>query len=201
MSSSPLHTDFMKVIFGLGNPGEKYQHTRHNAGFWYADLLADKYHGVFKTEKKFKAEVATIDILNHKVFLVKPQTFMNCSGQSVIPFVNFYRIKPENVLVAYDELDIAAGTAKLKKSGGHGGHNGLRDIIPGLGPDFCRLRIGIGHPGDKSKVTPWVLGRPSLDDSIMIERCLDRCVAITDDLVTGAWDRAMKSLHTADADK
>jgi len=191
----------MKVIFGLGNPGEKYQHTRHNAGFWYADLLADKYHGVFKTEKKFKAEVATIDILNHKVFLVKPQTFMNCSGQSVIPFVNFYRIKPENVLVAYDELDIAAGTAKLKKSGGHGGHNGLRDIIPGLGPDFRRLRIGIGHPGDKSKVTPWVLGRPSLDDSIMIERCLDRCVAITDDLVTGAWDRAMKSLHTADADK
>lgn len=186
----------MQVIFGLGNPGEKYQATRHNAGFWYIDALASHYIATFKIEKKFKAEVAVVNHMGQKLWLVKPQTFMNCSGQTVIPFVNFYRIPADEVLVAYDELDIPVGTAKLKKGGGHGGHNGLRDIIPGIGPDFKRLRIGIGHPGDKSKVTPWVLGKPSLNDSIEIERCIDKCVNETDNLMKGDWDRAMKHIHT-----
>jgi PTH1 family peptidyl-tRNA hydrolase len=188
----------MQVIFGLGNPGEKYQSTRHNAGFWYVDELAKKQGAVFKPDKKFKAEIATIDVIGHKIWLVKPQVFMNCSGLTVIPFVHFYRIPVNQVLVAYDELDLPVGTAKLKKSGGHGGHNGLRDIIPGLGADFRRLRIGIGHPGDKSKVTPWVLGKPSLDDGISIERSIEKCIVVTEDLVKGDWDRAMKLLHTAD---
>ncbi|MCX7552970.1 aminoacyl-tRNA hydrolase [Marinicella sp. S1101] len=186
----------MQVIFGLGNPGEKYQSTRHNAGFWFVDALAATHNATFKTEKKFKAEVATINHMGQKLWLVKPQTFMNCSGQSVIPFIKFYRIPIDQVLVAYDELDIPAGTAKLKRGGGHGGHNGLRDIIPGMGSEFKRLRIGIGHPGDKSKVTPWVLGRPSLNDAIEIERCIDKCVKEVDNLLKGDWDRAMKNIHT-----
>lgn len=186
----------MQVIIGLGNPGTKYQDTRHNAGFWYIDALAEAHNCQFKIEKKFKAEVAILSHMGQKIWLVKPQTFMNCSGQSVIPFVNFYRIPTDQILVAYDELDIPPGTAKLKKSGGHGGHNGLRDIIPGLGADFMRLRIGIGHPGDKSKVTPWVLGKPSLNDSISITACIDKCVLETDNLIKGDWDKAMKNVHT-----
>lgn len=186
----------MQVIFGLGNPGEKYQATRHNAGCWYVDAMAAKYGCVFKVDKKFKAEVAVLEVMGQKLWLVKPQTFMNCSGQSVIPFAQFYRIPADEVLVAYDELDIPAGTAKLKKGGGHGGHNGLRDIIPGLGADFKRLRIGIGHPGDKSKVTPWVLGKPSVDDRIAIERCIDKCVNQTELLLQDHWEQAMKNIHT-----
>lgn len=191
----------MQVIFGLGNPGDKYQLTRHNAGFWYVDALAKKHNCLFKTEKKFKAEVAVWNHMGQKIWLVKPQTFMNCSGQSVVPFMNFYRIPVDEMLVAYDELDIPAGTAKLKKSGGHGGHNGLRDIIPALGMNFKRLRLGIGHPGDKSKVTPWVLGRPSIEDSIEIDRCIDQCIDVTDDIIKGDWDKAMKTLHTVDSIK
>jgi len=191
----------MQVIFGLGNPGDKYQLTRHNAGFWYVDALAKKHNCTFKSDKKFKAEVAVWTYMGQKIWLVKPQTFMNCSGQSVIPFIHFYRIPVDQILVAYDELDIPAGTAKLKKSGGHGGHNGLRDIIPTLGQNFKRLRIGIGHPGDKTKVTPWVLGRPNLEDSIEIERCLDQCIEVTPDLINDDWDKAMKILHTADSTK
>ncbi|MCB1583405.1 MAG: aminoacyl-tRNA hydrolase [Marinicella sp.] len=188
----------IQAIIGLGNPGEKYQHTRHNAGFWYADSLAKFHNCQFKIDKKFKAEVGIINHMGKKIWLVKPQTFMNCSGQTVIPFVNFYRIPTDEVLVAYDELDLPVGIAKLKRNGGHGGHNGLRDIIPGLGADFKRLRIGIGHPGDKSKVTPWVLGRPSLNDAIAIDRCIEKCIGVTDDLFKGDWDKAMKNLHTAD---
>lgn len=186
------------VIFGLGNPGQDYANTRHNAGFWYLDALANKVCASFKQEKKFKAEVAQTDYFGDKLWLVKPQTYVNRSAQCVIPFTRFYRIAAEQVLVAYDELDIPPGTAKFKRGGGHGGHNGLRDIIPGLGPDFKRLRIGIGHPGDKSKVTPWVLGRPGQDDAISIERCLDQCVAVTADMVAGHDEQVMRVLHTVD---
>jgi peptidyl-tRNA hydrolase (EC 3.1.1.29) len=186
----------IQVIFGLGNPGQQYENSRHNAGFWYLDALA-KYLGAdFKKDKKFKADVAHTDFYGDKLWLVKPQTFMNRSGQSVIPFSQFYRIPAHQVLVAYDELDIPPGTAKFKRGGGHGGHNGLRDIIPGLGADFKRLRIGIGHPGNKSLVTPWVLGRPSQDDLICIERCLDQCVEVTPAIIAGDDEQVMRVLHT-----
>ncbi len=186
----------IQVIFGLGNPGGEYAATRHNAGFWYVDMLAAHVGCSFKSIKKFKAEVAETNYFGDKVWLVKPQTFMNRAGQSVIPFSQFYRLTSSDVLVAYDELDIPPGTAKFKCGGGHSGHNGLRDIIPGLGADFKRLRIGIGHPGDKSKVTPWVLGRPSLDDAISIERCIDRCIEVTADIIRGNDEQVMRVLHT-----
>lgn len=186
----------IQVIFGLGNPGNEYAASRHNAGFWYLDALAAHVGSTFKTVKKFKAEVAETDCFGDKVWLVKPQTFMNRSGQCVIPFSQFYQLTSSDVLVAYDELDIPPGTAKFKRGGGHSGHNGLRDIIPGLGADFKRLRIGIGHPGDKNKVTPWVLGRPSIDDAISIERCIDQCVEVTTDIVQGNDEQVMRVLHT-----
>lgn len=144
--------------------------------------------------------MARTDFFGDKLWLVKPQTFVNRSGQSVIPFTQFYGIDATQVLVAYDELDIPPGTAKYKRGGGHGGHNGLRDIIPGLGPDFKRLRIGIGHPGNKHQVTPWVLGRPSPDDSILIERCIEQCLDVTRDMVKGHDEQVMQVLHTV-ADK
>ncbi|MCW8869866.1 MAG: aminoacyl-tRNA hydrolase [Proteobacteria bacterium] len=190
----------IQAIFGLGNPGQQYENSRHNAGFWYLDALAEHVGASFKTDKKFKAEVAQTDFYGDKLWLVKPQTYMNCSGQSVIPFSQFYRIPANQVLVAYDELDIPPGTAKFKRGGGHGGHNGLRDIIPGLGPDFKRLRIGIGHPGNKHQVTPWVLGRPNQDDLISIERCLDQCVEVTSAIIAGDDEHVMQVLHTV-ADK
>lgn len=186
----------IQVIFGLGNPGREYENTRHNAGFWYLDALADHVGCQFKQEKKFKAEVAQTNYYGHKLWLVKPQTYVNKSGQSVIPFTQFYRIPANQVLVAYDELDIPAGTAKFKRGGGHGGHNGLRDIIPGLGAEFKRLRIGIGHPGDKRQVTPWVLGRPSEDDAISLGRCLDQCVDVTSVIIEGDDEKVMQILHT-----
>lgn len=186
----------IQVVFGLGNPGNEYVGTRHNAGIWYLDALAEHVGCDFKLVKKFKAEVAETHYFGDKLWLVKPQTFMNNSGQSVIPFTQFYGIKAADVLVAYDELDIAPGTAKFKIGGGHSGHNGLRDIIPGLGADFKRLRIGIGHPGDKRRVTPWVLGRPSLDQRIAIERCLDKCLEVTADIIVGDHEQVMRVLHT-----
>ncbi|WP_267182924.1 aminoacyl-tRNA hydrolase [Marinicella gelatinilytica] len=190
----------IQVIFGLGNPGQQYQATRHNAGFWYLDALASHVGCTFKQENKFKAEVAHTDFYGEKLWLVKPQTYMNRSGQTVIPFCQFYRIPTNRVVVAYDELDIPPGTAKFKRGGGHSGHNGLRDIIPGLGADFKRLRIGIGHPGDKSKVTPWVLGRPHQDDAIAIVRCIEQCVNVTEDIVALNDEKVMQILHTV-ADK
>jgi len=188
----------IQVIFGLGNPGREYENTRHNAGFWYLDALAQNLGAHFKKDNKFKAEVAQTDYFGDKLWLVKPQTYVNRSGQTVIPFCHFYRIVAENVLVAYDELDIPPGTAKFKLGGGHSGHNGLRDIIPGLGAGFRRLRIGIGHPGNKHQVTPWVLGRPGQDDAISISRCIDQCVDVTASIVAGDNDKVMQLLHTVD---
>lgn len=188
----------MKVIFGLGNPGSKYQDTRHNAGFWFVDTLSKQLSAPFKPEKKFKAEVAVVNHQGQKIWLVKPQTFMNCSGQTVIPFCHFYRIKAQDVLVAYDELDLPVGVGRIKLSGGHGGHNGLRDIIPGLGEDFVRLRLGIGRPERKGDVTPWVLGKPSPNDAILIARCIDKCLTVFGLMADKQWPKAMNQLHTAD---
>jgi len=152
----------LKVIVGLGNPGSKYTETRHNAGFWFIEELAREYSASFRQEKKFHGEVAKISLAGKDIWLLKPETFMNRSGLAVQSLMSFYRINADQLLVAHDEIDLPPGTAKLKTGGGHGGHNGLRDIINQLGTkDFHRLRIGVGHPGSKDQVVDYVLHNAS----------------------------------------
>ena len=189
----------IKLIVGLGNPGQKYAQTRHNVGFWFIDALCEKYNLQLKEQKKFFGLANKVSIASHELWLLKPQTFMNLSGKSVAALANFYKIKTDEILVVYDELDLPAGSAKLKKGGGHGGHNGLRDIIAMTGNnDFYRLRLGIGHPGHKSKVTSWVLNRANTDDEISIQRAIEKSLTIIEDLLDGKLEKAMKDLHTKD---
>lgn len=187
----------LKVIVGLGNPGSKYTETRHNAGFWFIEEVARKYSATFRPEKKFHGEVAKISLEGKDIWLLKPDTFMNRSGLAVQSLLSFYRITAEQLLVAHDEIDLPPGTAKLKTSGGHGGHNGLRDIISQLGSkDFHRLRIGVGHPGSKDQVVDYVLHNPSQDDRISIDRDIDDAVAVLPELASGAFEQAMHTLHS-----
>ncbi len=187
----------IKLIVGLGNPGQKYQQTRHNVGFWFVDALCSKHGFELKDNKKFHGLANKVSLFNHDIWLLEPQTYVNLSGKSTAALANFYKIDIEEILVVYDELDLPAGTAKLKKGGGHGGHNGLRDIIAATGQNgFYRLRMGIGHPGHKNKVTSWVLGRPSNDDEISINRTIDKGLDILKDLIDGNLENAMKELHT-----
>jgi len=187
----------LKVIVGLGNPGPKYTETRHNAGFWFIEEVARKYSATFRSEKKFHGEVAKISLEGKEVWLLKPGTFMNRSGLAVQSLLSFYRIDAEQLLVAHDEIDLPPGTAKLKTGGGHGGHNGLRDIINQLGSkDFYRLRIGVGHPGSKDQVVDYVLHNASLDDRILIDRDIDDAVNVMPELVSGALEQAMQKLHS-----
>ncbi len=187
----------IKLIVGLGNPGIKYTQTRHNAGFYFIDALCQKYGFQLKEHKKFYGQAAKVTIGDHDLWLLKPETFMNHSGKSVASIANFYKIAPEQILVAYDELDLDPGVAKLKKSGGHGGHNGLRDIIALTGSNqFYRLRLGIGHPGHKSQVVSWVLNRATQDDEISLQQSIDKSLSILEDLLAGKTEKAMKDLHT-----
>jgi len=189
----------VKLIIGLGNPGDKYSKTRHNAGFWFLDALADKYGASFKTESKFSGELAKANINGQSLWLLKPSTFMNRSGLAAHQVSNFYKIKAEEILVAYDELDLPAGTVRLKKSGGHGGHNGLRDLHAQISKDYLRLRFGIGHPGDRNKVADYVLSRPSQGDEIEITNAIDRALDVLDKIITGDnkdLQKAMNILHT-----
>ena len=187
----------LKVIVGLGNPGSKYTETRHNAGFWFIDEVARKYSVIFRPDKKFHGEVAKISLQGKDIWLLKPDTFMNRSGHSVQSLLSFYRISAEQLLVAHDEIDLPPGAAKLKTGGGHGGHNGLRDIINQLASkDFHRLRIGVGHPGSKDQVVDYVLHNASRDDRIMIDRDIDDAVAVLPDLASGALEQAMQVLHS-----
>jgi peptidyl-tRNA hydrolase, PTH1 family len=187
----------LKVIVGLGNPGSKYTETRHNAGFWFVDEAARHYSGRFGVEKKFHGEAAKITVDGSDIWLLKPDTFMNRSGLAVKSLLSFYRFTAEQLLVAHDEIDLPPGTAKLKTGGGHGGHNGLRDIINQLGTkDFHRLRIGVGHPGSKDQVVDYVLHNASRDDRILIDRDIDDAVSILPDLAAGAFERAMQTLHS-----
>jgi len=187
----------LKVIVGLGNPGPKYTETRHNAGFWFIEEVARKYSATFRQEKKFHGEVAKISLQGKDIWLLKPDTFMNRSGLATQSLLSFYRITADQLLVAHDEIDLPPGTAKLKTGGGHGGHNGLRDIISQLGSkDFHRLRIGVGHPGSKDQVVDYVLRKPSLDDHIMISRDIDDAVAVMPELASGAFEQAMQKLHS-----
>ena len=186
----------VQLIVGLGNPGQEYAQTRHNAGFWFVDELARQFNTSFKSEKKFHGEIAKAIINGKDVWLLKPDTFMNLSGQAVQSLATFYKIDPENILVAHDELDLDAGVARLKKGGGHGGHNGLRDIMQRMGKDFLRLRLGIGHPGDKNKVTGHVLKKASSEDQKQIEYAIDDSARVIDLVVAGDTQKAMNQLHT-----
>jgi len=187
----------LKVIVGLGNPGSKYTETRHNAGFWFIEELAREYSASFRQEKKFHGEVAKISLAGKDIWLLKPETFMNRSGLAVQSLMSFYRITADQLLVAHDEIDLPPGAAKLKTGGGHGGHNGLRDIISQLGTkDFHRLRIGVGHPGSKDQVVDYVLHNASRDDRILIDRDIDDAVSVIPDLASGTLEQAMQKLHS-----
>ncbi|MGB0722502.1 MAG: aminoacyl-tRNA hydrolase [Gammaproteobacteria bacterium] len=187
----------MSLIVGLGNPGPEYDQTRHNAGFWFVDELARRHGASFQNESRFHGEACRLTLNGRDVRLLKPLTFMNRSGQSIGALARFFKIPVEHILVVHDELDLPPGTARLKKGGGHGGHNGLRDSIAHLGKDFARLRIGIGHPGHKDKVVGFVLNRPGKDELPAIERSIDSAADIAPDLVAGDWDRAVRELHSS----
>jgi PTH1 family peptidyl-tRNA hydrolase len=187
----------LKVIVGLGNPGPKYSETRHNAGFWFIEEVARKYAATFRAEKKFFGDVAKVSLEGRDIWLLKPETFMNRSGQAVKSLLSFYRLNADQLLVAHDEIDLPPGTTRLKTGGGHGGHNGLRDIINQLGTkEFHRLRIGVGHPGSKDQVVDYVLHNPSRDERIQIDRDIDDAVSVLPELASGALELAMQKLHS-----
>lgn len=187
----------IELVVGLGNPGPKYEETRHNVGFWLIDALAQSKGARLKHEAKFQGDAVRIDIGGKPVWLLKPSTFMNNSGQAVAALSNFYKIPANSILVVHDELDIPAGALRLKQGGGHGGHNGLRDIIDRIGSkDFVRLRIGIDHPGSSRDVTNYVLGKPSTDDRISIDNAVDEALRNLPQIVEGELQKAMNHLHS-----
>lgn len=187
----------IELIVGLGNPGRDYADTRHNAGFWFVDEVARKYAGSFKPEKKFQGDAARVTIAGQDVWLLKPETFMNLSGQAVLALMQFYKIQLANILVVHDDLDLPAGVARLKQAGGHGGHNGLRDIISRCGGNgFARLRLGIGHPGDKQRVTGHVLNKATAEDRDLIGSAIENALVVLPHVVSGEFQKAMNHLHT-----
>ena len=188
----------IKLLVGLGNPGPEYESTRHNAGFWWIDAVARALGAHLALERGFHGLVARASVQGRGVWLLQPQTFMNLSGRSVAALARFYKIAPEEILVVHDELDLPPGQAKLKQGGGHGGHNGLRDIHAQLGSaDYWRLRLGIGHPGAKSEVVGWVLKKPPLDDRIAIDQAIDRSATALAPLSAGDMAQATLLIHTA----
>ena len=186
----------LSIIAGLGNPEDRYERTLHNAGFWFVDELARKYGGEFRYEKRFDADCCKISISGSEVWLIKPQSYMNRSGGPVRAAIDYYRLNPKQLLVAHDEIDLPPGTVRLKQGGGHGGHNGIRDVIRHCGADFMRLRLGVGHPGDKDEVTNYVLKRGSSDIQRAVGDNVDEAVAVMATLVDEGLNAAMKKLHT-----
>jgi len=184
------------LIAGLGNPGNKYAETRHNSGFWFIHALQQQYGFTLREDKRYKALTGSFENDSGTVRVIAPQTFMNLSGDSVVPFSRFYRIPINQILVAYDELDLDPGSIRLKLDGGHGGHNGLRDIMNKSGAkDFKRLRIGIGHPGDSRKVSGYVLSKPSSADKISIDAAISRSLNVMPEILEGDFPKAMNFLH------
>lgn len=188
----------IRLIVGLGNPGREYADTRHNAGFWWVDRIAAKLGASFKAEAKFHGLAARATLNHHDVWLLQPQTYMNASGRSVSALAGFFKIEPDEILVAHDELDLPPGAARLKQGGGHAGHNGLRDIAASLKtPNFWRLRLGIGHPGDRSVVSDFVLDAPRREEFDLIDGALDRSLDVLPYLAAGDFTAAMQKLHAA----
>ncbi len=187
----------IKLFVGLGNPGREYAATRHNAGFWWVDEFAHAHQYTFKAEAKFHGLAARGQVHDRELFLLKPQTFMNVSGRAVGALAQFYKIVPQHILVVHDELDLPPGSAKLKLGGGHGGHNGLKDIIAHLGTrDFWRLRLGIGHPGDRAGVSDYVLNAPRREEKELIEDAMRRALDVAPLIVDGKLEAAMLKLHS-----
>lgn len=188
----------IRLIVGLGNPGREYESTRHNAGYWWVDELARLQNLGFKSEVKFHGLMARGRVHGHEVLLLKPQTFMNVSGRSVGALAQFYKIAPAEILVAHDELDLPPGVARLKLGGGHGGHNGLKDIIAHLGTkDFWRLRLGIGHPGERGEVANFVLNDPRREERELIEAAMEKAQGVAQLVIDGKIEAAMLKLHSA----
>ena len=188
----------IKLFVGLGNPGSEYEGTRHNAGFWWIDALARELKVTLVPDKSYYGLVARTTVGGQTVWLLEPQTFMNLSGKSVAALARFFKIAPEEILVAHDELDIVPGQVKLKQGGGHAGHNGLRDIHAQLGSaDYWRLRLGIGHPGVKDQVLHWVLKKPSLEHKQAIYESIDRSVRAAKYLIAGDISQATMLIHTS----
>lgn len=188
----------IKLFVGLGNPGPEYEATRHNAGFWWVDALASELKLSLVPEKAYHGRMARANLHGHQFWLLQPQTFMNVSGRSVAALARFYKIAPEEILVAHDELDIVPGQAKLKFGGSHAGHNGLRDIHAQLGTgDYWRLRLGIGHPGVKSEVIDWVLRKPAPEQRAAIEDCIARTLKAFPAMMAGEMEKATLLVHTS----
>jgi len=187
----------LDLIVGLGNPGAQYARTRHNAGFWWLDRLATQSDAVFAVESRFQGETATTDIGGHACRLLKPTTFMNRSGRAVAGLSRYFRIPVERILVVHDDIDLPPGTARLKQGGGHGGHNGLRDIVAALGAvDFWRLRLGVGRPGDQSAVVDYVLQTPRTEEAAAIMEAVTASLELLPRIVAGEWQTVMQFLHS-----
>jgi peptidyl-tRNA hydrolase, PTH1 family len=191
MSGLPL-----RVIVGLGNPGPEHLVTRHNAGFWFVDLLARRHGGEFRDYRKYSGETARITLSEREIILLKPTTYMNRSGLSVRQLSDFYKIAPEEILVVHDELDLPVGSVRLKQGGGHGGHNGLRDTITHIGETFWRLRLGIGHPGNKADVIDYVLTRAPRAEEDTILETVSTAADVMPLLLEQGAERAMTRLHS-----
>ena len=185
----------LKIVVGLGNPGPEHLMTRHNAGFWFVDALADKFGGRFRSHARYHGDIARIEIADNEITLLKPMTYMNRSGLAVRALSDYLKVPPEQILVAHDELDLPVGQTRFKFGGGPGGHNGLRDTITHMGPDFWRLRIGIGHPGDKSEVIDYVLRRAPKEEEEKLLAAVGNAVEALQMFVEKGPERAMNWLH------
>jgi PTH1 family peptidyl-tRNA hydrolase len=186
----------LRIIVGLGNPGPEHLVTRHNAGFWFVDLLARRHGGEFRDYRKFSGETAKINIEGKEIVLLKPTTYMNRSGLSIRQLSDFYKFSPDDILIAHDELDLPVGSVRLKQGGGHGGHNGLRDAIAHIGETFWRLRLGIGHPGNKAEVIDYVLTRAPRAEEDLIMDAVGTAVDCIPMLLEQGAERAMTRLHS-----
>jgi PTH1 family peptidyl-tRNA hydrolase len=191
----------LRLIVGLGNPGPEHALTRHNVGFWFVDALAHATDARFREHRKHQAELARIKIADHEIILVKPQTYVNRSGLAIRSVAEYYRVSPGELLVAYDELDLPVGTVRLKRGGGAGGHNGVKDTIAHIGDDFWRLRVGIGHPGNKAEVIDYVLKRAPHEEEEAIIDCVAAAVDIMPMLLSAGAEKAMNTLHTENKGK
>jgi len=196
-------TGQLKLVVGIGNPGDQYKDTRHNAGVWFVERLAAETGGTFKEEKKFFGRVALVNYQGSDLRLLLPNTYMNESGKSVGACASFYKTAPEHILIAHDELDLPTGVIRFKQGGGLAGHNGLRDIARSLSgsQEFNRVRIGVGHPGQKEAVTGHVLGKASANDKDILQQCIAEALACLPMAMNGEWDKAMNRLHNFRLDK